>query len=60
VDHINTVNSPQIHITLLGSRNAELRFLDIQSPDSSPNTDGIHISSSNDVTIHDSIIGSGN
>ncbi|XP_052310676.1 polygalacturonase [Populus trichocarpa] len=59
VDHINIVNSPQIHITLLGSRNAELRFLDIQSPESSPNTDGIHISSSNDVTIHDSIIGSG-
>ncbi|XP_011007737.1 PREDICTED: probable polygalacturonase At1g80170 [Populus euphratica] len=59
VDHINIVNSPQFHITLWGSRNAELRFLDIQSPESSPNTDGIHISSSNDVTVHDSIIGSG-
>ncbi|KAJ4827051.1 hypothetical protein Tsubulata_050320 [Turnera subulata] len=59
VDHIKIYDSPQTHISLAGCHGAELSSINIDSPDSSPNTDGIHISACNNVNIHTSKIGSG-
>ncbi|KAK9030685.1 hypothetical protein V6N11_032101 [Hibiscus sabdariffa] len=52
-------NSPQIHVLLLGTQNVDLGFLNIQSPRTSPNTDGIHLQIATDVSIHDSNIAAG-
>jgi polygalacturonase len=57
---IRITNSPQIHIHLLGCNDIELGYLHLQSPDVSPNTDGIHIQATNNVSIYNSYIGVGN
>ncbi|KAB2061325.1 hypothetical protein ERO13_A10G074900v2 [Gossypium hirsutum] len=55
----NFHNSPQTHVLLLGCQNVELGFLNIQSPGTSPNTDGIHIQFGRNVSIHNSQIADG-
>ena len=57
---IRVTNSPQIHILLLDCNEMELGYLHLQSPDVSPNTDGIHIHATNNVSIYNSYIGVGN
>ncbi|KAK8595135.1 hypothetical protein V6N13_016042 [Hibiscus sabdariffa] len=52
-------NSPQIHVLLLGTQNVDLGFLNIQSPGTSPNTDGIHLQFATNVSIHNSNIADG-
>ncbi|GMI93877.1 hypothetical protein like AT3G15720 [Hibiscus trionum] len=52
-------NSPQTHVLLLGCQNVDFGFLNIQSPGTSPNTDGIHLQFASNVSIHDSQIGDG-
>ena len=57
---IRVTNSPQTHILLLECNDIELGYLHLQSPDESPNTDGIHIQATNNVSIYNSYIGVGN
>ena len=52
--------SPQTHILLMGCNDVELQDLHIESPEGSPNTDGIHIQATNNVFINNSFIGVGN
>ncbi|KAK8525046.1 hypothetical protein V6N13_016040 [Hibiscus sabdariffa] len=52
-------NSPQIHVLLLGTQNVDLGYLKIQSPRTSPNTDGIHLQIATNVSIHNSNIAAG-
>ncbi|KAK8664168.1 hypothetical protein V6N13_083967 [Hibiscus sabdariffa] len=52
-------NSPQTHVLLLGTQDVDLGFLNIQSPGTSPNTDGIHLQKATNVSIHDSNIADG-
>ncbi|KAH7565060.1 hypothetical protein JRO89_XS09G0122900 [Xanthoceras sorbifolium] len=59
MSHIFVISSPQTHILVIGSENVNLGALIIRSPGTSPNTDGIHISNSNNVLVHGSIIESG-
>lgn len=59
VSNLTINDSPQTHILLLGCNNIDLGYLNIRSPDGSPNTDGIHIQATNHVSIHDSNIGVG-
>ncbi|XP_044485379.1 polygalacturonase-like [Mangifera indica] len=59
MSRINVMRSPQTHILVLGCKNVGFSFLVIQSPGSSPNTDGIHVSDSLNVTVRSSIIGTG-
>ncbi|KAF8026742.1 hypothetical protein BT93_F3271 [Corymbia citriodora subsp. variegata] len=52
-------NSPQTHVAVAGSSDVHLKSLTISAPDLSPNTDGIHLQESSDVSVQDSKIGSG-
>ncbi|KAJ0075087.1 hypothetical protein Patl1_34487 [Pistacia atlantica] len=56
---IYVVWSPQTHILVTDSENVSFRSLVIRSPVTSPNTDGIHISNSRNVSVQSSIIGTG-
>ncbi|KAB2619104.1 polygalacturonase [Pyrus ussuriensis x Pyrus communis] len=53
------VNSPRSHISIGNSENVTLTHLNITAPESSPNTDGIDLSSSKNVSIHESTIATG-
>nr|POE99719.1 putative polygalacturonase [Quercus suber] len=53
------LDSPRNHISITFCDNATLSYLNISAPKSSPNTDGVDISSSTNVSIHDSYIGTG-
>uniref|UniRef100_A0A251SSD1 Putative glycoside hydrolase, family 28, Pectin lyase fold/virulence factor n=2 Tax=Helianthus annuus TaxID=4232 RepID=A0A251SSD1_HELAN len=53
------INSPKSHVSLTGCKGADIGSLHISAPKYSPNTDGIGISWSLHVNIHDSVIQSG-
>lgn len=56
---INLVNSKGFHMKIGHSNFFTAHNLNIAAPGESPNTDGIHISESDHVTITDSTIGTG-
>ncbi|KAK9079488.1 hypothetical protein SSX86_001160 [Deinandra increscens subsp. villosa] len=53
------INSPFLHISIDGCQNVDIGNLHISAPENSPNTDGIDISGSSHVHIHDSNIQTG-
>ena len=53
-------DSPRNHISIDSCNGATLSYLHISAPEKSPNTDGVDISASTFVSIHDSYIGTGN
>ncbi|XP_042500092.1 probable polygalacturonase At3g15720 [Macadamia integrifolia] len=53
------MNSPRNHISINGCNVVTISHLNITAPQDSPNTDGIDISASTQVLIHDSYIGTG-
>eukprot|EP00250_Pteridium_aquilinum_P019492 c24452_g1_i2 orf=1073-1834(+) len=59
VRNIQSLNSPQVHINLVHCYTVQAVNLQLEAPADSPNTDGIHISSTQNVLIQDSWIGSG-
>ncbi|XP_024965712.1 polygalacturonase QRT2-like [Cynara cardunculus var. scolymus] len=59
LSNIHIVNSPQTHVLIIDSKGFNVDNVMIQSPQNTPNTDGIHIHSSHFVKITNSIIGSG-
>ncbi|CAA7025823.1 unnamed protein product [Microthlaspi erraticum] len=52
-------NSAQAHVLVMGSQNVYLSDINITSPEDSPNTDGVHITSSSAVSITHSDIATG-
>lgn len=56
---INLVNSKGFHMKIGHCNFFTAHNLNIVAPGDSPNTDGIHISESDQVTISDSTIGTG-
>ncbi|KAL0449834.1 UNVERIFIED_CONTAM: putative polygalacturonase [Sesamum latifolium] len=52
-------NSQQIHISINGCNGATISNLDIRAPAESPNTDGIDISASTHIRIHDCLVATG-
>ncbi|CAH2067996.1 unnamed protein product [Thlaspi arvense] len=52
-------NSAQTHVLVMGSQNVYIRDIKITSPVASPNTDGVHITSSSAVSITHSHIATG-
>ncbi|KAF1002724.1 hypothetical protein AG4045_019568 [Apium graveolens] len=52
-------NSPRVHIILTNCYDAVLSNLRITAPETSPNTDGINVSGSKNVTVKNSYIGTG-
>ncbi|KAL8167785.1 hypothetical protein V2J09_009284 [Rumex salicifolius] len=59
IDGVRSVDSMFFHMFLAGCQNVTIRGINFTAPETSPNTDGIHTSVSKDVTIYDSIIGTG-
>ncbi|KAM3370332.1 hypothetical protein ACQJBY_017935 [Aegilops geniculata] len=59
VRDIKSVNSKFFHIALLQSKNMKLINIQINAPENSPNTDGIHIERSTGVVISDTHISTG-
>nr|XP_043623078.1 probable polygalacturonase At3g15720 [Erigeron canadensis] len=53
------INSPKLHISIINSVNVDVGNLQIVAPGDSPNTDGIDISASSNINIHDSNIQTG-
>ncbi|RAL48262.1 hypothetical protein DM860_005686 [Cuscuta australis] len=56
---LTSQNSQRFHIVIYGTRKAMLQGIKISAPEDSPNTDGIHVQSSTQVTILNSFIGTG-
>ncbi|KAL6578199.1 hypothetical protein OROMI_010527 [Orobanche minor] len=56
---LRSFNSQTIHISINHSSNVRVQNVKITAPSGSPNTDGIHISSSRGVTVTDSVIRTG-
>lgn len=52
-------NSAQVHVLVMGSHNVYIDNVKITSPEASPNTDGVHITSSSAVSITHSDIATG-
>ncbi|CAH9136157.1 unnamed protein product [Cuscuta epithymum] len=59
LSNILMTNSPQSHVLLIGCNGFRVDNIRIESPGDSPNTDGIHIHSSQHIFITNSRIGSG-
>ncbi|KAJ9548725.1 hypothetical protein OSB04_021268 [Centaurea solstitialis] len=59
LSNLQIINSPQTHVLIIYSTGFNVDNLMIQSPQNTPNTDGIHIHSSHYVKITNSIIGTG-
>ncbi|TMW96538.1 hypothetical protein EJD97_007188 [Solanum chilense] len=59
ISGLTSKDSQMFHILLDGCHNAKLQGVKISAPGNSPNTDGIHLQSSSDVTILNSQIGTG-
>lgn len=57
--NLRIVDSPQTHVLMMGCKEFKIDNMVIQSPGNSPNTDGIHIQSSEDLNITNTKIGSG-
>ncbi|XP_042751987.1 probable polygalacturonase At3g15720 [Lactuca sativa] len=53
------INSPMMHISIYDCKGVDVGHLRILAPGDSPNTDGIDISASSHVNIHDSTIQTG-
>ncbi|XP_047318422.1 polygalacturonase-like [Impatiens glandulifera] len=56
---LTSLNSQLTHIVIFGCNNFKLHGLKVSAPGNSPNTDGIHISYSSNITVLNSNIGTG-
>ncbi|KAK4420565.1 Polygalacturonase [Sesamum alatum] len=59
IHDINLVNSKMFHLHIHESENVNVYNVTISAPEDSPNTDGIHTSSTNGLNIFDSHIATG-
>ncbi|XP_072987319.1 probable polygalacturonase At3g15720 [Typha latifolia] len=59
LSNLTFTNSPQMHVTIDDGLRINATYLQITSPATSPNTDGIHVEHSQHVEIGYSVIGTG-
>ncbi|XP_051118295.1 polygalacturonase-like [Andrographis paniculata] len=59
ISGLKSMNSQMFHISIFGSYGVKVVGANIMAPGDSPNTDGIHIEQSSDITIKNSNIGTG-
>ncbi|GJX30457.1 probable polygalacturonase [Tanacetum coccineum] len=53
------INSPKLHMSIVDYEDVDIRYRKIVAPGDSPNTDGIDVSASTRINIHDSNIQTG-
>ncbi|XP_059639022.1 polygalacturonase-like [Cornus florida] len=51
INHINSLNSKNVHLNIFGCHNMNLSHITISAPGDSPNTDGMHISASTNIRV---------
>ncbi|XP_028548796.1 exopolygalacturonase-like [Dendrobium catenatum] len=56
---ITSINSKNVHIQIFASNNINLHSIKLMAPENSPNTDGIHVGESKNISISQSIISTG-
>ncbi|WCJ21827.1 Pectin lyase-like superfamily protein [Euphorbia peplus] len=59
VSGLTSINSQVTHLVVNSCKNVQVRNVKMIAPDESPNTDGIHVQGSNNVTIYGSTLRSG-
>ncbi|XP_059654742.1 polygalacturonase ADPG1-like [Cornus florida] len=59
LSNIDFTNSPQTHVLIMGCNRMNVQNVMIKSPGDSPNTDGIHIHASHNISVIQSKIESG-
>uniref|UniRef100_A0A2C9VFT3 endo-polygalacturonase n=2 Tax=Manihot esculenta TaxID=3983 RepID=A0A2C9VFT3_MANES len=59
VDNLKIQNAQQMHISFEGSKDVQVSNLSITSPEHSPNTDGIHVTRTQNIYITNSVIATG-
>ncbi|XP_038876456.1 polygalacturonase-like [Benincasa hispida] len=59
ISGLTSINSQQSHVVINSCNNVVVKNVKIMAPDQSPNTDGIHVQSSTNVTIIGSTIKTG-
>ncbi|KAB2024102.1 hypothetical protein ES319_D06G064100v1 [Gossypium barbadense] len=59
LSQVRLINSSQTHVLIRGTDGFIVDHVKITAPETSPNTDGIHISSASNIFIRNSIIGTG-
>ncbi|XP_065864278.1 polygalacturonase-like [Euphorbia lathyris] len=56
---LTSLNSQMFHIIIYGCQNVKVQGVTVSAPEDSPNTDGINVQMSNNITISNSRIGTG-
>ncbi|CDP16134.1 unnamed protein product [Coffea canephora] len=59
IQYIRSINSKKAHINLFACDNINISYVRLTAPESSPNTDGIHIGASTNIKISRVNIGTG-
>ncbi|XWS43145.1 hypothetical protein CRYUN_Cryun16bG0077500 [Craigia yunnanensis] len=59
VQNLNIQDAQQIHVSFEKCTNVQASNLTVTAPEKSPNTDGIHITHTQNIQITDSVIGTG-
>ncbi|KAF9664730.1 hypothetical protein SADUNF_Sadunf16G0048500 [Salix dunnii] len=59
VQNLKIQNAQQNHVTFKKSNHVQICNLTVTSPEDSPNTDGIHVTDTQNIQITDSVIGTG-
>ncbi|KAM3696262.1 hypothetical protein ACB098_06G025900 [Castanea mollissima] len=59
ISHLYSINSKSAHVNIFGCQHVTFDHIHIIAPKDSPNTDGIHIGSSSNINIFNSIIATG-
>ncbi|XP_047313482.1 exopolygalacturonase-like [Impatiens glandulifera] len=59
IHHIKSINSKNVHISIFASNHINISHVRITAPESSPNTDGIHVADSTHIAIRHTVIGTG-
>lgn len=59
VEDLTIKNGQQIHVSFQDSVNVKVSSLTVTAPENSPNTDGIHVTNTQNIQISSSVIGTG-
>lgn len=59
VNNLQVQNAQQIHVSFDNCENVQASNMQVIAPEDSPNTDGIHVTRTQNIKISDSVIGTG-